>query len=33
MNTRNPLSTDGVSRRDMIGIGAGGMGFGLFGGI
>jgi uncharacterized protein (DUF1501 family) len=33
MTTRNPLSGSGVSRRDMIRIGAGGLGFGLVGGI
>src|SRR5438105_9044679 len=33
MSTKNPLSDSGVSRRDMIRIGAGGIGFGLFGGI
>ena len=33
MSTQNPLSTSGVSRRDMMRIGAGGIGFGLFGGI
>jgi uncharacterized protein (DUF1501 family) len=33
MTTRNKLYDSGVSRRDMIRIGAGGLGFGLFGGI
>jgi uncharacterized protein (DUF1501 family) len=33
MSTRNRLSDSGVSRRDMIRIGAGGIGFGLFGGL
>ena len=29
MSTKNPLIDSGISRRDMIRIGAGGMGFGL----
>ncbi len=33
MPTTNLLSQSGVSRRDMIRIGAGGLGFGLFGGL
>jgi uncharacterized protein (DUF1501 family) len=33
MTTRNKLADSGVSRRDMLRIGAGGLGFGLFGGI
>src|SRR5678816_587945 len=33
MSTNDPLSTSGVSRRDMMRIGAGGVGCGLFGGI
>jgi len=33
MSTHDKLSDCGVSRRDMIRIGAGGLGFGLFGGI
>jgi uncharacterized protein (DUF1501 family) len=33
MTTKNRLSDSGVSRRDMIRLGAGGLGFGLFGGI
>ena len=33
MSTKNRLSDCGVSRRDMMRIGAGGLGFGLFGGI
>src|SRR5262247_3533582 len=33
MTTKNRLADSGVSRRDMIRIGAGGLGFGLFGGI
>jgi uncharacterized protein (DUF1501 family) len=33
MTTRNRLAGSGVSRRDMIRIGAGGLGFGLFGGL
>jgi uncharacterized protein (DUF1501 family) len=33
MTTRNKLADSGVSRRDMIRLGAGGLGFGLFGGI
>ena len=33
MAKRNKLSASGVSRRDMLRIGAGGLGFGLFGGI
>jgi uncharacterized protein (DUF1501 family) len=33
MSTKNRLSDSGVSRRDMIRIGAGGLGFGLLGGI
>ncbi len=33
MTTKSRLSDCGVSRRDMIRIGAGGLGFGLFGGI
>ena len=33
MTIRNKLADSGVSRRDMIRIGAGGLGFGLFGGI
>ena len=33
MTTRNRLSDCGVSRRDMMRIGAGGLGFGLFGGL
>ena len=33
MSTRDRLAESGVSRRDMIRIGAGGLGFGLFGGI
>src|SRR6185295_5401013 len=33
MAKRNKLSASGISRRDMIRIGAGGLGFGLFGGI
>src|SRR4029078_1680066 len=31
MTTKNRLSDSGVSRRDMMRIGAGGLGFGLFG--
>ena len=33
MTTKTRLSACGVSRRDMLRIGAGGLGFGLFGGI
>src|SRR4030095_1379695 len=33
MTTRNPLTGTGVSRRDMLRLGAGGIGLGLFGGI
>ena len=33
MTTKTRLSGCGVSRRDMMRIGAGGLGFGLFGGI
>ena len=33
MTTRNRLGDSGVSRRDMMRLGAGGVGFGLFGGI
>jgi len=33
MSTKHPLRASGVSRRDLIRIGAGGLGFGLFGGI
>ena len=33
MATRNRLSGSGVSRRDMMRLGAGGLGFGLLGGI
>jgi len=33
MANRNPLSGSGVSRRDLMRMGAGGLGFGLFGGI
>ena len=33
MTTKDPLSESGVSRRDMLKIGAGGVGLGLFGGI
>lgn len=33
MSGKNRLSRSGVSRRDMIRLGAGGLGFGLFGGI
>src|SRR5262249_51808758 len=33
MSTHDKLADSGVSRRDMIRIGAGGLGFGLFGGI
>ena len=33
MTTKNRLSDSGVSRRDMMRLGAGGLGFGLFGGI
>src|SRR5215470_2800417 len=33
MPTRDLLSGSGVTRRDMIRIGAGGLGFGLFGGL
>jgi len=33
MSTKNPLIDSGISRRDMIRIGAGGMGFNLLGGI
>ncbi len=33
MRTKTRLSACGVSRRDMLRIGAGGLGFGLFGGI
>src|ERR687893_439794 len=33
MTTRNTLRNCGVSRRDMIRLGATGLGFGLFGGI
>jgi uncharacterized protein (DUF1501 family) len=33
MPTKHPLSDSGVTRRDMIRIGAGGLGFGLFGGF
>src|SRR5262245_60574246 len=33
MTTKNRLADSGVSRRDMMKIGAGGLGFGLFGGI
>ena len=32
MTTKNRLADCGVSRRDMMRIGAGGLGFGLFGG-
>src|SRR5262245_815263 len=31
--TKNPLTGTGVSRRDMLRLGAGGIGLGLFGGI
>src|SRR6476619_4588113 len=33
MSTRNPLSGCGVSRRDLLRIGAGGLGLGLYGGL
>src|SRR5215510_8059928 len=33
MTTKNPLTETGVSRRDMLRLGAGGLGLGLFGGI
>ena len=33
MSTRNPLHDAGISRRDLIRIGAGGLGFSLFGGV
>src|SRR5215471_6073623 len=33
MTTKNPLTGTGVSRRDMLRLGAGGIGLGLFGGI
>jgi uncharacterized protein (DUF1501 family) len=33
MSTKNRLSDSGVSRRDMLRLGAGGLGFGLFGGV
>jgi uncharacterized protein (DUF1501 family) len=33
MASKNPLGDCGISRRDMIRIGAGGLGFGLFGGL
>jgi uncharacterized protein (DUF1501 family) len=33
MSTKNPLSESGVSRRDMLRLGAGGLGLGLFGGV
>ncbi len=33
MTTRNKLSDSGVSRRDLLRLGAGGLGFSLFGGI
>ena len=33
MTTRNPLTGTGVSRRDMLRLGAGGVGLGLFGGV
>ena len=33
MTIRDRLAGSGVSRRDMIRIGAGGLGFGLFGGV
>jgi uncharacterized protein (DUF1501 family) len=33
MTTRNRLTSSGVSRRDMMKLGAGGLGFGLFGGL
>ena len=33
MTTKSRLGDCGVSRRDMMRIGAGGLGFGLFGGI
>ena len=33
MITKNPLTGTGVSRRDMLRLGAGGIGLGLFGGI
>ncbi len=33
MATKHPLGASGVSRRDMLRLGAGGIGFGLFGGL
>src|SRR5262245_63138556 len=33
MTTKNPLSETGISRRDLLRLGAAGLGFSLFGGI
>src|SRR5688500_4641683 len=33
MTTKNPLGASGVSRRDLLRLGAGGVGFGLLGGV
>src|SRR5690606_31210662 len=33
MTRKNPLAETGVSRRELLGLGAGGLGFGLFGGL